>query len=413
MDKKVLGVIIVAALGYFVDAYDLIVATVVRSTAIVDLGLAIQGSPEVKSIGQIFEYTQSFGILLGGIVFGIYGDKIGRKKALYASIFIFSLTTLLNGFLYSSTPFVFEIYCVLRFISGFALAAELGLGIVLISESMKANTRGYGSMFVVSFGIFGCILAAYLFEFHKVDWRTLYIVGGIAGFSLMALRYYVNESLAFQNQTSTSENRGNLLHIFNDSNLRSKFIYLILLGFPIYYFVSIPIKFAADFGKEYGLTIKGTLPIIIFYIALSLSDIVSNYVSQKLKSRKKTIQFYLILCAIAVLVLNFHKPSSTEEFLYIICPIMGFASGYWALLITYIAEQVGTNIRATFTTSIPNIIRSLFIPIQLSLTVLQVAFGTKSSIFFIGVCSIILSFYGLSKLKDTFGNDLNFENEYE
>lgn len=400
--------IIVAALGYFVDAYDLIVASVARSSAIVDLGLAKLGTVEFKNYAQLFEYVQSFGILLGGIIFGVLGDKIGRKKVLYASIFIYSIANILNGLLTASVPHVSLVYCILRFICGFALAAELSVGIVMISETMKARNRGYGSMIVVSFGVIGCVFAAFLFEFLKVSWQSLFLIGGIAGLLLLIFRYRVNETSQFLDEENQRSERGSLGLVFRSKRLVKILFSSILLGFPIYFFVSIPIKFATDYGKEIGLTIKGTIPIIVFYITLSLSDILANYLSQVFKSRKKVIYFYLALCIVPVLLLHFAPPKTPEQYIYLFAPLMGIASGYWALLITYTAEQVGTNIRSTFATSVPNVIRSLFIPIQLLLTALQPSFGTSTSVFYIGVIAITLAFLGNYSLDETWGRDLNF-----
>lgn len=408
IDRSAILLIIVAALGYFVDAYDLIVASVARSSAIVDLGLAQLGTPEYKSYGQLFEYVQSFGILLGGIMFGILGDKIGRKKVLYASILIYSVANILNGMLTASVPYVSTVYSALRFICGFALAAELSVGIVMISETMKAKYRGYGSMIVVSFGVIGCVFAAFLFEFLKVSWQYLFIIGGVAGLLLLIFRYSVNETSHFLDAENQRSERGSLGLVFSSKRLVKILFSAIMLGFPIYFFVSIPIKFATDYGKEIGLTIKGTIPIIIFYIALSLSDILANYLSQVFKSRKKVIYFYLALCIVPVLLLHFMPPTTPEQYFYLFAPLMGIASGYWALLITYTAEQVGTNIRSTFTTSVPNVIRSLFIPIQLLLTALQPSFGTSTSVFYIGVIAIALAFLGNYLLNETWGRDLNF-----
>jgi len=402
--------IILAALGYFVDAYDLIVASVVRSSAIVSLGLAEVGTAEHLSYSYLFENAQSFGILLGGVLFGILGDKFGRRKILYASILIYSIANILNGLLTSSVPYVSLVYCVLRFAGGFALAAELSVGIVMISETMKAKSRGFGSMIVVSFGVLGCVLAAFLFEFLKLPWQALFLIGGIAGLLLLVFRYGINETshyLEAQTQRPRSE-RGNLGLVFKNKRLVKIFINAILLGFPIYFFVSIPVKFAADYGREIGLTIAGTIPIIVFYITLSLSDVLANYLSQVFKSRKKVINIYLLFCIIPVICLYFFPPTTPEQYFYLFAPLMGFASGYWALLITFTAEQVGTNIRSTFTTSVPNIIRSLFIPISILLTYLQPTFGTSAAVFFIGLVAVALALFGNNSLKETWGRDLNF-----
>lgn len=405
---QIVALITVAALGYFVDAYDLIVASVVRSSAIVSLGLAEAGTDTHKSWAYFFENAQSAGILLGGIAFGILGDKFGRKKVLYSSILVYSLANIFNGLLVASIPSVGSIYAVLRFIGGFALAAELSVGIVMIAETMRSKTRGYGSMIVVSFGVMGCVLAAVLFEFWHLSWQSLFLIGGVAGLALLALRAGVAETSYFLTDENLAAERGNLMMVFRSKRLTKTFIACILLGLPIYFFVSIPIKFAADYGKELGLTIAGTVPIIVFYIALSLSDIVANYLSQILRSRKRVLYMYILMSLIPILALYLIPPKTAAQYFFVFAPMMGIASGYWALLITFTAEQVGTNIRSTLATSVPNIIRSMFIPISILLTFLQPKYGTSATVLVIGLGTVALALLGNSLLRETWGTDLAF-----
>lgn len=418
-DNKLLGLnsstiwwlICATAFGYFVDAYDLIVASVVRTNAIIELGLASkENATLIKEIAQNFEYAQSFGILLGGIVFGVLGDKFGRKNILFISILTYSVANILNGFLSADTPNVSFVYMALRFVCGFALAAELSVGIVLISESILAKSRGYGSMIVVAFGILGCTLAAGLFHFQVFSWQQLYFLGGGMGLALFIFRYFVEESHIFKMSVAKNVVRGSISHLLSNKQLLRKFALLILIGFPIYFFVSIPIKFAKDYATELNI-IGVTVPIAIitFYLALSVSDIIGNYISQRLQSRKKVITLYMLFSIVVILVLRFVKFTSADQYHFILCPLMGFSAGYWALLITYISENVGTNYRSTFSTSIPNIIRSLFIPITLLLNVMTPSLGTINSVFLIGICSCGIGLLALKYLEETFGNELNFE----
>lgn len=407
-DRGAAALVLVAALGYFVDAYDLIVASVARSSAIVYLGLAESGTAAHRSYSYLFENSQSSGILAGGIVFGILGDKAGRRKVLYASIFIYSVTNILNSALVPSMSYVGLYYCILRFICGFALAAELSVSVVLIAETMKSEVRGYGSMIVVSFGVLGCVSAAILFEFFELLWQTLFLIGGIAGLLLLGLRYQVSESPQFLGEENQKSERGNLLTIFKKPKLTKAFVGTILLGLPIYFFVSIPIKFAADYGREIGIAIPGTAPIITYYIALSISAVFANCASQILKSRKKVLYLFITFSIIPILALYLLPPESPEIYLYVFAPLMGVASGYWAILFTYASEQVGTNIRSTFATAAPNIVRSMFIPISMLLTILQPRFGTSRSVFVIGIATVTLALIGNYMLKETWGRDLNF-----
>jgi hypothetical protein len=278
----------------------------------------------------------------------------------------------------------------------------------MIAETMRAKTRGYGSMIVVSFGVLGCVLAAVLFEFWKLSWQALFLIGGVAGLALLALRAGVSETSFFLTEENQSAQRGNLMMVFKSKRLVRTFLACVLLGFPIYFFVSIPIKFAADYGKELGLTIAGTVPIIIFYIALSISDIVANYLSQVLRSRKRVLYLYILMSIVPILGLYFLPPKTPAQYFYVFAPMMGIASGYWALLITFTAEQVGTNMRSTLATSVPNIIRSLFIPISILLTFLQPRYGTSATVLFIGLGAVILALLGNSMLRETWGTGLDF-----
>lgn len=407
-DRSAGALILVASLGYFVDAYDLIVASVARSSAIVYLGLAESGTAAHRSYSFLFENSQSSGILAGGLIFGVLGDKAGRKTILYASIFIYSLANILNSALTPSMSNVGFYYCCLRFMCGFALAAELSVSVVMIVETMKDHARGFGSMIVVSFGVLGCVSAAILYEYFKLFWQTLFLIGGIAGLLLLGLRYGVSESPQYLGAENQRSERGNLLTIFRKRELTKAFVGTILLGFPIYFFVSIPIKFATDYGREIGLNIVGTEPIITYYLALSISAVFANYVSQTLKSRKKVLYLFTVFSIIPIVGLYLFPPKSPEIYLYVFAPLMGIASGYWAILFTYAAEQVGTNIRSTFATAVPNMVRSMFIPISMLLTILQPRFGTSLSVFVIGISTVMLAIVGNYMLKETWGRDLSF-----
>jgi MFS transporter, putative metabolite:H+ symporter len=428
INKKSILSIITVAFGYFVDAYDLIVASVVRKAAIINLKLASADDlTKIKQVGQYFEYAQSFGILMGGILFGVLGDRIGRRKVLFISIFVYSLAQLLTGCLTSEMPYVKEVYALLRIICGAALAAELSAGIVLISEVMKPNERGYGSMLVVAFGILGCSFAAFLAHFKLLEWNQMFLLGGAMGLLLLVLRNSVQESELFNqykensntktqkeelnlhNQIEEERIQNGVVFIFRNKRLRNKFGLLIIIGLPIYFFVSVPIKFASDFAKEIGIgEVQVTISIIMFYLALSISDIIGNAISQYLHSRKKVIFGYIATNIVVLLLLCFVRPSSASQYHYVFCPLMGICAGYWALLITFISEQIGTNYRTTFATIIPNIIRSLFIPITLMLSMLTPSFGTANSVFVVGLISCILALVGLKALRETFGKDLNF-----
>ena len=213
----------VTSLGYFVDAGDLVVASLVRSSSIKALGLATDDAT-VKQIGLSFESWQSWGILLGGIVWGIFGDKIGRLKVLYGSIAFYSVATLLNGYLTPAWGNTYFYYSSFRFLSGFGLAGELGIGITFVSEMMEKEKRGIGTMIIAAFGILGCVVAAGLAAFAKLPWDTLFKVGGFAGLVLLFIRIGVHESSIFIAQKKSTVQRGSFLSLFSSGDRFKRFM---------------------------------------------------------------------------------------------------------------------------------------------------------------------------------------------
>ena len=446
-NRKVYIIILVASFGYFVDAVDLIVASLVRAESIISLGLhsdtallsslgidlsslradvterltslgqelsselvdaGVQSSV-VKLIGLELEKWQTWGLLLGGIMFGILGDRIGRTKALYGSIFLYSISTLLNGLLQPNWGNTYLLYCSFRFLSGFGLAAEMGAAITLVSETMKKGKRGIGSAYVASIGLLGCVFAAGLIQFADLNWRYLFIIGGVLGLVLLLLRTQTEESPIYNAQKSSSIKRGDFISLFTKWDRFKRLLICVTIGLPTYYVIGLPTKFAANFANE--LNIEGlSFPIIImtFYIAMSLSDIVCNTLSQILRSRKKMFFIYNSFSLIAVLVFTIYPPQSAWQYHYVYCPMLGLSIGYWALLITTASESFGTNLRATVTTVVPNFIRSTFIPIAYLFGILNTYFNSLLAGGVIGVICSVIAIVATTQLKETFGRDLNF-----
>jgi len=412
-NRDSLILIAVAALGYFVDAYDLIVASLVRTKSIINLGLAdAENLQLIKEIGVSFETWQSAGLLLGGLIFGILGDKIGRKKVLFGSIAVYSVANLLNGLLVPNMPYLLETYKSLRFLSGLGLAGELGIGITMISEFIKAEKRGYGSMIVVSFGLMGVILAACLSVYTNISWNNLFIIGGSMGIILLILRFGVRNSIIYEKQKGSSIKRGDFIAIIRKPHLLKKFIVCIAIGFPSYFVIGLPIKFAPNFGEAFGLKgVSIAITILTFYITLSLADIVANYMSQKLRSRKKVLYFFNIMCFVSISLFCFYPPSNAFQYHFIYTPLLGFSIGYWALLVTTTSESFGSNLRATATTVVPNIVRSLFIPIAATFLYFETLFSSVISATLIGLICCSIGIIGTYFLKETFGKDLDFVEE--
>lgn len=401
--------IIVTSLGYFVDAADLVIASLARSNSIRALGLATEDS-EIKRIGLALESWQSWGILAGCILWGIFADKKGRLKVLYASIAFYSVATLLNGFLSAAWGNTYNWYCALRFFSGFGLAAEFGLAVTLVAEVFKREKRGIGTMIIAGFGILGCVTAASLAAFAKLPWDTLFKIGGISGLVILILRIGVHESPVFHSQIITPVQKGSFLALFNNADRFKRFIICILIGIPTYYVVGLPIKFASNFGT--ALNIKGVsvpLAMITFYLAMSLSDFACNLFSQKIKSRRRMFFFFNFFNLAAIAIFSYYPPSNAWQYHFIYCPLLGMSVGYWALIATTAAESFGTNLRATVTTTVPNFIRSSFIPIALVFTFLESKTNTIHAGFLIGAACSIIALIATYFLKETFGRDLNFE----
>jgi len=403
-----LFIILVAALGYFVDAFDLFVFSVVRKQSILDLGLAISEA-DIKAVGLSLENWQSLGLLIGGILWGVLGDKVGRMKILYFSIAFYSVANLLNGFLSPDWGHVFTWYAALRFFCGLGLAGELGVGITLVAETMKTNKRGLGTMVVAAIGFLGAVTAASLAGSGALSWHMLFILGGVAGLLLLLLRFRVYESLVFLQQAPSLIGKGSFLSLFTNRQRFVRFWLCILVGLPVYFVIGLPIKFAANFGQAFHIQgVSVSIAITTCYLSVALGDIICNYLSQVFKSRRLLLLFFNIINLGAVLLFIFYPPKDAWQYQYIYCPLLGFSVGYWALIVTNAAEQFGTNLRATVASTVPNFIRSSFIPIALLFTMLETSMGTIASAAVIGISCSIIGIISSLLLKETFSKNLDY-----
>lgn len=398
----------VTSLGYFVDGYDLVIFSVVRKASILALGLATT-EDQVKSVGLALENWQSAGLLLGGILWGILGDRIGRVKILYGSIAIYSLANLTNGFLTASWGHVYEWYAAMRFLSGLGLAGELGAGITLASETMKVGKRGYGTMTIAAIGLLGFVTAGWLGSLNVFKWNILFIIGGIAGFVLMLFRVGVYESSVFLKQRTATVSRGSFFALFTDGVRFCKFMLCILVGLPMFFVIGLPIKFASNMAKAFGIEgVSVSTALVMFYLALAVGDVLCISLSQWLKSRKQPLLLFNVLNLLVVLFFVFVPPRSAWQYHYLYCPLLGLSVGYWAMLTTNAAEQFGTNLRATVAVSVPNFIRASFIPIALLFTEVEPQIGTKFTAVAIGVACSIIGIISAIFTQETFHKDLNY-----
>lgn len=397
--KNILLIIILASFGYFVDIYDLVIFSIVRVKSFTEIGIS---EAEMLSSTQFVLNMQMAGLLLGGIFWGIIGDKLGRVKVLFGSILIYSLANIANAFVEN-----IESYAWIRLIAGIGLAGELGAGITLISETMSKEKRGYGTMIVATVGVLGAVAAFYISEIST--WRNAYIIGGILGLVLLIFRMGTFESKMFKNAENSEISRGNLLMLFNSKERFLRFLKVILVGAPIWFLVGILITLAPEFGKVLHSTepLSAGKGILYCYIGISLGDLFAGLLAQILKSRLKTVFIFQILIIIfASIYLN--SENLTPEKFNILAFFIGIGTGYWATFATIAAEQFGTNIRATVATSAPNFVRGLLIPITLFFNYLASLSNLISAAYIMLFILCGLAFISIFTLKETFSKDLDY-----
>ncbi len=398
-NKNVWLAITVAALGYFVDIYDLILFSIVRIKSLKAIGLSDE---QLLTQGVFLLNMQMAGMLLGGILWGILGDKKGRLSVLFGSILMYSLANIANGFVQTV-----EVYALLRFVAGIGLAGELGAGITLVSEILPKEIRGYGTMIVATVGILGAIMAAIVGDIF--DWRIAYFIGGGMGIALLIFRISVNESPMFKNINAKTVKRGGFSLIFKTPATFFKYLCCILIGLPTWFVVGILITFSPEFGKALGMSV---LPdpgraVMITYIGLALGDLASGTLTQWMRSRKKVVLIFLGLTAFFVVTYLLNRGATLSIF-YLNCLSLGFAVGYWAVFVTIAAEQFGTNIRATVATTVPNFVRGALVPLSIFFQALKPSFGILSAAGIVGMLSVLISLTALSFLAETHGKDLDY-----
>ena len=407
--QKELGIfslpVIVGALGFFVDVYDLLLFSIVRKPSLESLHLT---ADQVLSKGELIISVQMIGLMLGGIFWGIMGDKKGRLSVLFGSILLYSLANIANGMVQTVGQ-----YTLMRFIAGVGLAGELGASITLVSEMLPKEKRGIAATIIASVGVFGAVTAFFVYQAFQ-DWRLCYYIGGGMGLLLLLLRANVIESSMFDIVKKTAVVRGNFLMLFNNKERLMRYVKGVVIGLPVWYVIGILITFSDKFGTEFG--IAGVNPgkaIMYQYVAIGLGDLSAGLLSNYLKSRKKTLFIFLSILAVFI-VLYFSQSSGwgTTKSMYMICAGLGFGAGFSVLYITMSAEQFGTNLRASTAISIPNVVRGILPLIILlhkglrSLTGNYVTGGWMTGIF-IMLIAVIAAYH----TKETFGRDLNFVEE--
>jgi MFS family permease len=390
----------IAALGYFVDVFDLVLFNVVRTGSLRDLGISGEG---LLTVGAQLLYAQLFGLLVGGILWGVLGDRVGRIQALFGSILIYSLANIANGFVQSV-----EQYEILRFISGLGLAGEVGGAITLVGETLSKERRGVGTTIVAAAGAAGAACAGLLGDI--LAWRTMYFLGGALGLLLLGLRVAISESTTFQTvKKDTTVARGNLLLLFSNPSRVIRLLALISIGLPFIFAA----QYLATFSPEIAAAILGgeritsSLPIILFSIGVTIGDVACGALSQALRSRKRAITIFLAGSVASFVGLMYLHGSDKTIFVAWYFPL-GFFSGLWAVLITTSAELFGTNLRATAATMVPNLVRGVAIPIGWLFLQLKGASGIEMAVVATTSVVVVLALAGLLMIRESFTLSLEY-----
>ena len=412
INKAITTTVLVAALGYFVDVYDLVLFLIIGVKSIKGIGIQ-------ENIIKEFQFllnVQMTGMLMGGVFWGILGDKKGRLSVLFGSIILYSLANIANGFVdvFADKDQAFFVYGILRFIAGFGLAGELGAGITLVSEVMSKEKRGYGTMIVASVGVMGAVMAALVGKF--MSWQTTYFIGGGLGLSLLLLRIGVFESGMFEKSKQAHVRHGNFFDLFKNKNIALKYLYCILIGSPIWFVIGILIGRAPEFALELGSTsvIEREYSIMFCYTGLVFGDLASGALSQILKSRRQVFYVFYGLC-FSLILIYINLSNATSVVYYTMITLLGFGVGFWAMFVTVASEQFGTNLRATTATTVPNFVRGSLVLVALLFDYLSgkenhfMQTGSLSTAaLLVSIFLFSIALFAIIKLPETFGKDLDY-----
>ena len=397
-------VILVASLGYFVDIYDLLLFGIIRIPSLKSLGLS---GDELMLNGETILKWQMFGLLIGGIVWGVMGDKKGRLSVLFGSILLYSLANIANGFVQTVDQYKW-----VRFIAGIGLAGELGAGITLVAEMVSKEKRGIATSIVAGIGLSGAVFAFIIKQ--NFEWRICYFIGGGMGFLLLLLRLSVYESGIFQNIKATDIQRGNFFLLFSKKERFKRYMNNILIGLPTWLIIGVLVTFSNEFGKQMGIkeAIDPGKAIMFAYVMISIGDLSVGFISNWLKSRKKALYLFFGITVFFIILYFTALWNGSATGMYLVCGGLGLGTGYWAIFVTMGAEEFGTNLRATAATTIPNMVRGLLAVLILPLfkflreyfTYLNAGLITSIVIMTIGIIALV-------NIKETFGKELDFVEE--
>jgi MFS transporter, putative metabolite:H+ symporter len=394
--------VVVAALGYFVDIYDLLLFGIVRVASLKSIGVA---DDKLLENGVYLINMQMIGMLIGGLLWGVIGDKKGRISVLFGSIFLYSIANILNAFVTNVDQ-----YGILRFVAGVGLAGELGAAITLVSETMTKESRGYGTTVVASVGILGAVVASLVGD--AFSWQTAYIIGGVMGLLLLVLRVSMYESGLFASAQKATVKKGDISMLFSPFPRFIKYLRCILIGIPVWFVVGILLTFSPELTQALGVqgAVTASKSIMFGYMGLSAGDFASGFISQKLGSRRKVVGAFLLF-ALGLSIVYYFSHGISNIMFYTLCVGLGFGAGYWAVFVTNAAEQFGTNLRATVTTSVPNFVRGSVVLLTLSFKGLSSSMNLLNAALIVGLVSFAIAFVALWFMQETYGKDLDYFEE--
>ena len=389
--------VVIVALGYLVDVYDLIVFAIVRISSLKDLGLE---GDDLFSKGVLLINVQLVGLMVGGVLCGVLADKIARVPALFISIFIYSIANFTNAFIHS-----IDTYAICRFFAGVCLAGELGIGITLISESLQKESRSYAATFISCIGLMGAIVASVVSS--RYSWRMAYIVGGALGLLLLFSRYHLNESKLF---TAALKEHGPpklIKEIFNKKTLK-KYVKCFFIGLPNQFVIGILIVFSPEIlSGRVPSPVRVDICINYNYLGMAIGCVIAGCLSQKFHNHRKTILIFLL--ALAATVFSFSEiPYHSSECMYFISALMGVACGYWAVFVLFCAESFGVNIRATASTSISNFTRGGLVLLNMIFMFLKTRMGAGNSTVILNTIVLVPAIVAILLSDDTFDREMSF-----
>jgi MFS family permease len=397
--------VLVAALGYFVDMFDLLLFPILRQQSLASLGIPIGAA-------QIGPYTlllnaQMVGMLLGGIFWGVLGDRKGRLSTLFGSIALYSVANIANAYVTS-----LDAYAMWRFIAGFGLAGELGAAVTLVSEVLPKELRGYGTALVAGVGVFGTVVAVLVGR--HLTWQHAYLTGGGLGILLLFLRVGIRESFMFKRVETGAIGRGNFLRLFTSRERFGRYARCILIGLPTWYTVGILVNLSDQFGPLLGVTgkVDPAVAVASTYCGITAGSLFSGFLSQAWGTRTKVVGIFIGAAFLGVMLFLLGRGFSPLG-IYILSAYLGLATGYWAVFVTMAAEQFGTNLRATVATTAPNFVRGSVVLITTSFLFLKGHVGILASAWIVGIICYGIAAISLSGLQDTHGRDLDFMETFD